>query len=118
MIDLYETDQQRQSIDIQSYLIRNQPATIAVRCGNDSMKNAGIGIGDILIIDRSLEARNSDIVMANIGAAFTIRRFELVNEIAYLNFDSTIGKFDNYIFRPQDNMEIVGVVTFVIKAIR
>ena len=57
MIDLYETDQQRQSIDIQSYLIRNQPATIAVRCGNDSMKNAGIGTGDILIIDRSLEAR-------------------------------------------------------------
>lgn len=118
MIDLYETDQQRQSIDIQSYLIRNQPATIAVRCGNDSMKNAGIDTGDILIIDRSLEARNSDIVMANIGTAFTIRRYELVNELAYLNFDSTIGKFDNYIFRPQDNMEIVGVVTFVIKAIR
>ncbi|WP_269146751.1 LexA family protein [Snodgrassella alvi] len=104
-----------------SYLIKNQPATIAVRCGNDSMKNAGISTGDILIIDRSLEARNSDIVMANIGTAFTIRRYELVNEIAYFNFDSTIGKFNNYIFCPQDNMEIVGVVgvvTFVIKAIR
>ncbi|PIT50189.1 LexA family protein [Snodgrassella communis] len=118
MIPIYETNQENQLIDLQQYLIRNQPATIAVRCGNESMRDAGISTGDILIIDRSIEAQNGNVVMADIGNAFTIRRLVLINGISWLNSDNSATSFDNYAFQPDKDMAIIGVVTFVIKAVR
>ncbi|WP_257381732.1 hypothetical protein [Snodgrassella alvi] len=42
MIPIYEANQENQLIDLRQYLIKNQPATIAVRCGNESMRDTGV----------------------------------------------------------------------------
>lgn len=118
MISLYGSNHGNQLINIQQYLIKNQPATIAVKCGNQSMHDAGISTGDILIVDRSIDAENNHIVMADIGNAFAIRRLVTIDGIWWLISENSSASFDNYIFQPDKNMEIVGVVTFVIKSLK
>ncbi|MCO6555571.1 MAG: hypothetical protein J6572_11265, partial [Gilliamella sp.] len=61
---------------------------------------------------------DSYIVMADIGNAFTIRRLVLINGISWLNSDNSAARFDSYAFHPNKDMAIIGVVTFVIKAVR
>ncbi|MCX8748624.1 hypothetical protein J3U75_04370 [Snodgrassella sp. B3088] len=118
LIPLYDSNHGNQLINIQQYLIENQPATIAVKCGNQSMNDAGISTGDILIVDRSIDAGNNHIVMADIGNAFAIRRLVTIDGTSWLNSENSSASFDNYIFQPDKNMEIVGVVTFVIKSLK
>ena len=53
-------------LSIDKLLIKNQASTFLIRVGGDSMINIGIYEGDILIIDRSLDAKSKDIVIASI----------------------------------------------------
>ena len=50
----------------------------------NSMLHAGIHHGDILIIDRSLDARNGDIVIAVLYGEFTVKQLSIVNGIFFL----------------------------------
>jgi len=45
------------SLDLNKHLIKHPAATFFVRVKGDSMINAGIHPGDILIVDRSLDTR-------------------------------------------------------------
>lgn len=55
-------------------------ATFLVRCTGTAMTAAGIEFGDVCIVDRSLDARSGDIVLAYINARFTMRRYEEYGE--------------------------------------
>ncbi|EFU82311.1 peptidase S24-like protein [Mobiluncus holmesii ATCC 35242] len=61
-------------IDLNEHLIRNRPATFLVRVAGDSMINAGISDGDELIVDRSLEASEGNVVIAIIDGEMTVKR--------------------------------------------
>lgn len=61
-------------IDLNEHLIRNRPATFLVRVAGDSMINAGISDGDELIVDRSLEAGDGNVVIAVIDGEMTVKR--------------------------------------------
>lgn len=61
-------------LDIQSFLIKNPISTFLVRVSGDSMIGAGIHSGDILIVDRSLEPRNGNIVIAIVDGQLTVKR--------------------------------------------
>lgn len=61
-------------IDLNEHLIRNRPATFVVRVAGDSMMNAGISDGDELIVDRSLEASEGNVVIAVIDGEMTVKR--------------------------------------------
>jgi DNA polymerase V len=63
------------SIDISQKLIKNPSSTFLVRAHGDSMKDSNIQNGDILIVDKSLEVKNNDIVIAYIDGEFTVKRF-------------------------------------------
>lgn len=67
-----------QRLNLNDYLIEHPEATFFVRVSGDSMINAGIHTGDILIVDRSLIAQNNDIVVAIIDGEFTVKRFKKV----------------------------------------
>jgi DNA polymerase V len=62
-------------LDLNEHLISHPSATFFVRVKGDSMINAGIFSGDILIVDRSIEARNNKIVVAVVNSEFTVKRF-------------------------------------------
>jgi DNA polymerase V len=61
-------------LDLNEYLIRNPSATFLVKVNGNSMINAGINDGDILIVDRSLEPADGKVVIGVINGEFTVKR--------------------------------------------
>jgi DNA polymerase V len=100
-------------IDLNEYLVHNPAATILVRVKGDSMINVGIAEGDILIVDRSVEALHNDVVVAEYDGEFTVKRLVRSKTGVELHPEN-----DNYpIIRPRSGsvIAIVGVVMSVIK---
>lgn len=65
----YMTD----SIDLNRELIRHPATTFYARADGDSMKDCGIDDGDLLVIDKSLDSLDGDIVVAYIDGEFTLK---------------------------------------------
>ena len=68
-------DHMERSIDLNEELISNKAATFCVRVQGLSMKDAGIHTGDVLVVDRSVTARDRQIDVAMIDGEFTVKRF-------------------------------------------
>ncbi len=64
-------------IDLNEHLIRNRPATFVVRVAGESMVGAGIADGDELIVDRSLDPTDGDVVIAIVEGELTVKRLRL-----------------------------------------
>ena len=60
-------------IDLNRELVRHPAATFYARVVGDSMIGAGVSEGDILVIDRSLEAREGDMAVCFIDGEFTLK---------------------------------------------
>jgi DNA polymerase V len=87
------------------YLIDNELASFMVRVKGDSMIEAGIFQGDVLIVDRSIKPRVGDIVLAELDGGFTIK---------YLGRDRLIAGNPNYPvihFKEGQTVTVIGVVT-------
>ncbi len=63
-------------LDIGDYLVKNPTATFFVRVQGDSMIEASIHPGDILVVDRSLPASHGSIVIAVLNGEFTVKRLQ------------------------------------------
>ena len=57
-------DYMERGIDLNEQLIRNKPATFFMKVSGNSMINAGIFDGDVVIVDRSIKPANGKIVIA------------------------------------------------------
>ncbi|MDX1317186.1 MAG: translesion error-prone DNA polymerase V autoproteolytic subunit, partial [Xanthomarina gelatinilytica] len=65
------------NIDLNKHLIKNPSTTFYGRVRGDSMKDAGIHDGDLLIIDKSLEPTNNKIAVCFIDGEFTVKRISI-----------------------------------------
>ena len=63
-----------QQLDLNEHLIHHPASTFFVKVKGDSMINAGIHSGDMLIVDRSLEPKHRNIIVAVINGEFTVKR--------------------------------------------
>ena len=72
------------SISLDKHLIQNPAATFMAYANGSSMLNAGIHHGDILIIDRSLNARDGDIIIAVLYGELTVKQLSIVNGTFFL----------------------------------
>lgn len=61
-------------IDLSRHLIERPAATFLMRVAGASMSGAGILDGDMLVVDRSLEARSGQIVVAVCNGELTVKR--------------------------------------------
>ncbi len=61
-------------LDLNRHLIKHPAATFFVRVTGDSMLEAGIHSGDILIVDRSLEAIDGNVIVASLDGELTVKR--------------------------------------------
>jgi DNA polymerase V len=99
-------------LDLNQHLVHNPAATFYVRVTGDSMVGAGIHSGDLLIIDRSLDAISGRIVIAVLHGELTVKRLSLEGDRILLRAENP-----DYppieIYDPQD-LSIWGVVTAVI----
>lgn len=64
-----------EQIDITREIIRHPETTFYARIDGDSMRGAGIFSGDLVVIDRSLQATDGDYVAAYIDGEFTVKEF-------------------------------------------
>lgn len=104
-------------IDITRELIRHPETTFYARIEGDSMQKAGIFSGDLVVIDRSLQASDGDYVAAYIDGEFTVKEFrsDSSGKCAWL-----IPHNDNYskIRVDESNAFIIwGVITHTIHTI-
>jgi len=95
----FANDHVARSLDLHELLVDHPEATFFVRVEGDSMIEAGVYSGDILIVDRSLPAQNGKIIVAVIDGEFTVKRF------------------DKYSTEESD-FQVWGVVTYVIHRAR
>ena len=72
-------DYAERGIDLNEQLIKNKPATFFMRVNSDAMTGAGIFKGDVVIVDRSLEAKNGKIIIAVVDGEMLIRKLEINN---------------------------------------
>lgn len=77
-------DYVEQKLDLNRFLIRHPSATFYVRVKGNSMEGAGISDGDMLIVDRALEAGNNDIAVCVINGEFTVKRLKKEKGALYL----------------------------------
>ena len=103
------------SIDLNRHLIKHPSATFYGRVKGDSLKNAGITDGDLLVIDKSLEPTNGRIAVCYLDGEFTAKRIQICKETVFL-----VPENEEYkpIRVDKDNdFMIWGIVTHVIKKV-
>jgi DNA polymerase V len=72
------------SIDLNQHYVRHPAATFFVRVQDTSMIGAGIHSGDMLVVDRSLEAKSGSIVIAVVNGEMTLKRLLLSGDEVWL----------------------------------
>ena len=103
------TDYIEDDLDLNSYLIKNAPATFIIRVQGRSMNNVGIYDGDLLVVDRSIDPKNLSTVIANVNEELVVKTFLKGKDKNYLT--SGPNKIE---LNENPNVIIWGVVTYVI----
>ena len=105
-------DYRDMDLDLHDHLVQNPTSTFCVKAIGESMKDAGIQSGDIMIVDRSLEPKNRSIVLAVIDGEFTVKRVNVHDKELYLMPEN--DTFTPIKIREEMDFQIWGVVTFII----
>ncbi|MBM3468012.1 MAG: translesion error-prone DNA polymerase V autoproteolytic subunit [Alphaproteobacteria bacterium] len=105
-------DRLEASLDLNQHLIPHPSSTFFVRASGNSMINAGINDNDILVVDRSIEPKHGDIVIAALNGELTVKRLHSKGkEVALLAENPEYPAFE---VREENDFFILGVVTSVI----
>lgn len=108
-------DQSVVSIDLNEHLVRNRLTTFFMRVNCESMTGAGIHLGDVVIVDRSLDARSGTIVIAVLDHEMLIRTLDISNHKKRLL--PATHKLSPIDINESSSFYIWGVVTFVIHSV-
>jgi DNA polymerase V len=73
-----------ESLDIGRYLVKRPKTTFFMRVEGDSMINAGIHPGDLLVIDQAVTAYDKSIVVARIGEDFCVKELRFIKGKCWL----------------------------------
>jgi len=99
-------------LNLQEYLVQHPSATFCVRVTGDSMQNAGIFSGDVMVVDRALEPQNNTIVLAVLNGEFTVKRIQKKADKLYLKPENK--DFKSIEITEEMNFQVWGVVTHII----
>ncbi|MEG3111742.1 MULTISPECIES: translesion error-prone DNA polymerase V autoproteolytic subunit [Pantoea] len=106
-------DYVEQRLDLNELLVQRPSATYFIRVSGDSMIEAGISDGDMLVVDSAMKAEHGNIVVAAIEGEFTVKRLQLRPFIQLIPMNSAYSPIN---INSEEGLEIFGVVTFVIKS--
>ncbi len=96
-------------LDLNELLVTNAPATFFLRVEGCSMIGAGIFEGDIIVVDRSIEPRHRDIVLAVIDGRHTIKR--LIHHGDEMRLQAENPAIPDITLKEGMEMAVIGVVT-------
>ena len=99
-------------IDLNEIFIKHPLSTFIIECTGDSMINAFIPPTARLIIDRSLVAKNGDIVLAVLNGEFTVKYLKKNDRKCWLV--PANSKYKEIEITADVDMQVWGVVTFIL----
>ncbi|MBW3624949.1 MAG: translesion error-prone DNA polymerase V autoproteolytic subunit [Armatimonadetes bacterium] len=101
-----------QWLDLNDYLVLHPAATFFARVSGDSMNDVGIHDGDVLVIDRAIEPRDGQIVIALLDGEYTVKRIRRIKNRLYLVAEN--ADYPALEIHSHHQFEVWGVVTYVI----
>lgn len=107
----YSTD----AIDLNKELIRHPATTFYARAIGDSMKGSGIDDGDLLVIDKSIDPQEGDVVVAFIDGEFTLKRIRIDHADNCLWLMPSNENYPPIKVTEENHFLVWGVVTYNIK---
>lgn len=102
-------------LDLHELLIDHPAATYYVRMSGDSMKGAGLINGDILVVDRSIEARHKSIVVAAVDGEFTVKRLWKRDGVVELRAENP--RYQTVQIQEGEGLVVFGVVVGMVRKI-
>jgi DNA polymerase V len=100
------------ALDLNQHLVKHPVSTYYLRVEGDSMTGAGITSGDIVVVDKSLEARSGDIVVAAVDGDFTLKYLKKQRNEAWLV--AANPAYSPIALHEATDAVLWGVVTYVI----
>jgi DNA polymerase V len=109
------TDYCERKLDLNELCVQKPAATYFVRAQGDSMVDAGIFPGDVLVVDRSIDASHGDIVIAAVNGELTVKRLETKPQTRLVPMNRQHAPI---VIPEEADLEIFGVATNVIHSLR
>ena len=103
------------TIDLNRALITNPAATFCARVIGNSMVDAGINEGDLLIIDRSITPHDGCIAVCFIDGDFTVKRLAVRDDGVYLQ--PANSTFPELKVQECSDFQVWGVVSHIVKKV-
>jgi len=102
------------TMSLDEYLVENRESTYLVRVSGDSMKDAGILPGDLVLVERGRQPKNGDIVIAQIDEDWTMKFYEKSG--AKVRLVPANAKYKP--IEPKMELVVAGIVTAVVRKYR
>lgn len=102
-------------LDLNKHLIAHLVATFFVRVAGESMVDAGIHPGDLLIVDRALEAIDGKVIIAVVDGELLVKRLHIAKEQVYLKAENSC--YPTLEITEAMDFQVWGVVTNVIHSV-
>lgn len=99
-------------ISLDDYLVRHKEATFFLKVAGHSMRGLGIFDGDLLVVDRALQATHESVVIAVLDNDFTVKQL-LHTPTGYVLHAAHPG-YPDIALRPEQELTIWGVVRWAI----
>lgn len=107
-------------LDLNAEIVKHPASTFYARVSGDSMKDANIRNGDLLVIDKSLDPEDGDVAVCCLNGEFTLKYIKL--ESNYILLVPANEKYETIKITPEelydDTFKIWGIVTHVIHSYR
>ena len=101
------------ALDLNEHLIRNPAATFMVRVSGYSMTGSGIWPGDILVVDRSIQADHNRIIIAAVDGELTVKRLLRTEDGWSLSADNP--RYPAIKVTGSSELSVWGLVTAVVR---
>ena len=99
-------------ISLDDYLVRHKEATFFLKVTGDSMRGLGIFDGDLLVVDRALQATHESVVIAVLDHEFTVKQL-LHTPNGYV-LHAANPAYPDIAIKPEQELTIWGVVRWAI----
>ena len=101
------------ALDLHEYLVKHRAATFIFDVCSDSMKNAGIFDGDKIVVDRAVEAKCGDIIVAILNGEHTVKRVWITSTGIELRPENHL--YQTILLKEAEELIVFGVVIGVVR---
>ncbi|MCX7590107.1 MAG: LexA family transcriptional regulator [Kiritimatiellae bacterium] len=99
------------TLSLDEFLVKRPEATFILKVTGDSMSEAGIHPGDLVLVERGAEPKNNDIVIARVDGEWTMKYF--VRDRWGIRLEPANRRYRP--IRPKNTLEVAGVVRALIR---